>query len=1085
MTAFDRVEAYLAALQRRLQFLTAWRGLAIGAICALALTLAFTWLANQYRFIEGVVFPLRLLLFAGVVCALLFGLLRPLLKITRGKTVRMAEAHSNDFGERLLTIAERGRADDPFSELIAEDAWNVAAQHPATSFVPSAWIGGFLAAAVVGIAVLLWLIAAAPGYFGYGASLFWTNNGRQSAPLYGIQVTPGNRTVRKLTDQIISAELLGFNSRQVVLHAKYRGSLKWEEMPMQPQVSGSGYQLLFTGLSDSLDYYVKADASESKHFTLTVKELPVVKHLRVTVHAPAALGLPDALQDPGGDIRAVAGSTAEIKIQTDKPLENGTIVLENGTQIPLARSRGEWWTAAVPIKTDGAYHVAALDNKEPVRLTDNYIIEARKDEAPLVKITKPGRDAGVSPIEELPVEVTSSDDFGLRSVDLHYSINGGPEQVRAFTPKNDKEWSSKTTLALEDFKLAPGDLVSFYATAKDASHTSRSDIVFAKVEPFDLKFRQSQQMASGGGGGAGDQGSQISERQKEIIAATWNQIKDPTTEAASLAQNARFLADLEGKLDEQARSLPERMQNRELGSDSPQMKEFSKSMVEASAQMSAAVSELKPGKWAAALPSEQKALQALLHAEALFRDIQVAFGQQSGGGGGGQNGEQRELSRLFDLELDTAKNQYESSQSGGAAPDDRQKQLNEALERLKELARRQQELANEQHNPQQQFKQRWEEEELRREAEQLRQQMQQQGSNGVQQAMNSLAQSEEEMRNAASRGDSAAQQRAANHLQQAQNALKDMLKQQENRNLSDLTERAKQLAASQQNLANRVKQQYGAQGINTLRTGEDGSLQMPEMNGPGYGGFFRRRMQPVPDAPATKEEQSLAEENEKLAGQLEELQKQLQQHAESVAGQQPETAKKVRKALSEAEQAEIAVRMKKNAEWLKQGFGNKTWPIEDGITASTQRLSRQVEEARATAEKEQNAQAGNDAGSLGQALSQVRALRQEMAAGQAGGRDGRQTASDRLQAVGPQIGRDDKQLNNYYDQALGALRRVNSEKGLFDNRLLASAASSLERLELELARRVGQKSGARSGAPENVPDEYRAAVATYFRTLSK
>jgi hypothetical protein len=44
---------------------------------------------------------------------------------------------------------------------------------------------------------------------------------------------------------------------------------------------------------------------------------------------------------------------------------------------------------------------------------------------------------------------------------------------------------------------------------------------------------------------------------------------------------------------------------------------------------------------------------------------------------------------------------------------------------------------------------------------------------------------------------------------------------------------------------------------------------------------------------------------------------------------------------------------------------------------------------------------------------------------------------------------------------------------------------SLQRLELELSRRLTQKAGARTGAPESVPESYRDAVATYFRTLSK
>ena len=68
-------------------------------------------------------------------------------------------------------------------------------------------------------------------------------------------------------------------------------------------------------------------------------------------------------------------------------------------------------------------------------------------------------------------------------------------------------------------------------------------------------------------------------------------------------------------------------------------------------------------KWRDAIPNEQKALQHLLRAEATFRQIQVAFGSRGGGGGGGAG---RDLASLFDLELDTAKNQYETQQSASS-----------------------------------------------------------------------------------------------------------------------------------------------------------------------------------------------------------------------------------------------------------------------------------------------------------------------------------------------------------------------------------------------------------------------------------
>jgi hemoglobin len=102
-----------------------------------------------------------------------------------------------------------------------------------------------------------------------------------------------------------------------------------------------------------------------------------------------------------------------------------------------------------------------------------------------------------------------------------------------------------------------------------------------------------------------------------------------------------------------------------------------------------------------ALPAEQRALQRLRAADAIFREVQVAFGNQSnGGGGGGGQREQQELAGLFELELDKMKNQYETVQR--AQQQQAEQQKSEAERRLEELARRQQAALEEQRRRSQQ-----------------------------------------------------------------------------------------------------------------------------------------------------------------------------------------------------------------------------------------------------------------------------------------------------------------------------------------------------------------------------------------------
>ena len=156
----------------------------------------------------------------------------------------------------------------------------------------------------------------------------------------------------------------------------------------------------------------EANGVRSKEYKLTAIDLPSVKKLRVTYEYPKWSALKEAVDDPGGDLRAIEGSVATIAIETDQRLGQGALILDDGSRIDLERGEGNWLTARVPVNKDGMYHIAAVEKGEDVRLSEDYFIEAQKEEPPKVRIARPGSDARVSPIEEVAVAVEAGDDFG-------------------------------------------------------------------------------------------------------------------------------------------------------------------------------------------------------------------------------------------------------------------------------------------------------------------------------------------------------------------------------------------------------------------------------------------------------------------------------------------------------------------------------------------------------------------------------------------------------------------------------------------------------------------------------------------------
>lgn len=268
----------------------------------------------------------------------------------------------------------------------------------------------------------------------------------------------------------------------------------------------------------------------------------------------------------------------------------------------------------------------------------------------------------------------------------------------------------------------------------------------------------------------------------------------------------------------------------------------------------------------------------------------------------------------------------------------------------------------------------------------------------------------------------------------------------------------------------------------------------------------------------------MAAEKEKLSGELQHLENQMQQEAQSMSGTQPDASSKMRKALSDAEQKELALRMQKGAEWMREGYGDRNVGMEDNVTTGLDQLSRELRNLQDAMRS--GDQSGNTARAdkAVEALSQLRDLREQLErqseqlqrgdSGQQGAQQAQQSGQkgangdwsprggpgDQLDRRGvqetigqlnwlrTQVDPQDRALGGYIDGALWNLHHLTgAQAGLLDARINRDAVASLERLEMELNKRVAQSQaqGARTGAPEAAPEKYRDAASEYFKKLSQ
>ena len=574
---------------------------------------------------------------------------------------------------------------------------------------------GMLVAA--GLAAVL-LFVFGPAYLRHGLSALLTPMAdvEASSP-YQIDVLPGDATVARGADQTITARLLGFEAEEVNLLMRSAGAGDtFERLPLIPVENDAGetvagtYEVLLFDLQDAVDYLVESTGVESATYTLDVLDLPYVERLELEYHFPAYTGLEPRLVEQGGDIAVLRGTEVRLRAVPTMGTTGGMLIFDDddGETLDLAVAEDGSLTASFMVEEEGFYRVDLMAPAgDLVTASPQYTIDVLTDQPPSAMFIRPGRDTTANAIEEVFVEARADDDFGLYSLDLVYSVNGGPEEsVSLFSSGGAgdnalKEVSAGHTFFLEELELEPGDFLSYYARATDRNLLQenddvKSDLYFIQIRRYSSDFRQQQSQGGGGMGGAGGgaDARELSKAQREIISATFNLIRDQEDYTdEEFQENVVFLTLAQGRLREQVETLIRRMNSRVMPAD-PAFRTIQEILPQAAEAMREAEDELQEQDADGALPHEQRSLQFLQRAEEAYEEVMVTMGGGGGGGGGGNAQAAEDLADLFELELDKMRNQYETLQRGQQQQAD--ETIDELMERLRELARRQEREAERQ-----------------------------------------------------------------------------------------------------------------------------------------------------------------------------------------------------------------------------------------------------------------------------------------------------------------------------------------------------------------------------------------------------
>ncbi len=700
----DELLRVVREVRRRWRTRQLLRGAAIALGSAFVLFFVSTWGIDRLRFDPGAVTAFRIVLWTAVAGLAGWFLVRPLLRrVSDAQVALYLEEHEPSLKSAFLsaveTIRRAGGATTGLDRRLLQVAVDRARRVDRGRRIDrdgirrsTAWLAG-----VATVIALVWLVG--PAFQGTAGSLLlgpWRT--ADAANPYSIAVEPGDVLVARGSDQRVVAYPSGFETDDVRIAVRRGAAGSWDRFSMTPGAGGAGFDILLFDLDEPTEYQVESEGVRSPIFHIDVADLPYVDRIDLEYRFPEYTGLEPRRVEDGGDIAAIRGTRVRLEITPTLPAKGARIVFDDDAEGGVALEPVEnGFTGTVVVDRETFYRIELEGpGGRFVVASPDYLVEPLDDQPPSVAIVEPGRDRSANPIEEVFVEAEAEDDFGVGRLDLVYSVNGG-EQVVVPLHRTSRggvtELSRGHTLFLEEFELEPGDVLSYWARAVDlarggGSRERSSDIYFLEIRPFDRDFRQADQ-GGGGGGGAEGMNGELSEQQRQIVAATFRLVRDRATfEAAELSENLATLTLLQGRLREDVERLVEQMEARGVAAD-PTFRAVFEELPLAAGAMREAESHLGERSLDDALSPEQRALQHLQRAEAAFREVQVQMGQQGDGGGGGAASAE-ELADLFELEMDRLRNQYESVQRGEQERRDRE--VDEALQKLEELARRQQQM---------------------------------------------------------------------------------------------------------------------------------------------------------------------------------------------------------------------------------------------------------------------------------------------------------------------------------------------------------------------------------------------------------
>ncbi|MBC8235293.1 hypothetical protein H8E77_37585 [bacterium] len=1021
-------------------------------------------------------------------------------KLTEHDVALHIEQHHTDLEDRLVSSLQFGdqEQDDAIaSHLINRLVADTAEKTRELNFkktVSKKKLQDYWGIALLAVAVLLLCVFIFPSQLNQALSRIlspWEDTKPVMATEFA--VSPGNAKILSGQNQLIDVKVSGRSVPGVFLYYK-QGESEWKDVDMMPEAEKKRkftYELF--NITQTLKYYVTGKNVQSEIYTINVYEMPKITQVDVSYTYPKYTKLKPIVQQAEGNIRAVVGTIAEIRATANKGIAEANLNIEGKEPKPMAITDGRTLTYELTVLEDSKYtiNVTCVDgfkNEDPVE----YTITALQDEAPNVVITKPGRDIKATKVEEVDVVVEATDDFGVSSVDLKYSVGigkGTSAPMELSHPNGDsKKISGTHTFFLEEMNIEPGDVITYHAEALDNNTRSGpskgvSEIYFIEIRPFKERFEEVNAQSSSSSP-TSDLLSGLIAEQKRIIRETWklnNSRPSPVTNTYEF--DVKKQGDAQTKLrDKLQKVIGEISSFMRTGVIEP---EALNNFENAADEMDNASDELFAIKTSVALPHQQKALEylnkALLDIPKILTRMQQSFNPQ--------------IAENLEINMENLQNQFENQEN--MLDEQMHKQTREMLEQARDMLEKQEQLTQQSR-------------EMSRESQPSQQQMNQmsqqesqlsQQASGMSQRLSNMAQNSQNMSPRASQE----MEQAAQQMQSASENLQEGSKKpQEERQKESLQMSAAKGTKAEENLQKAIEELEKASASFTAEALKDATERLQRMMAQQEElkqeteQLQQRNERDGMSAEDKREASRMATQQRQMRNNLDRLQRDLENVNKNLRSSSSEASEHVEQALRTMQRDEVKKDMteaQRNLQWRNLEFAkwkqkeilDSLSDVEDELqsartklaTTEEERLENALEQLAKWEEKLEDIQREMAALKDQEPLTQEQRQRmQELAQQQSELRE----RAEQMQELADAL--------NMGDQWRDWTRAIRNWRGAWNSRFADydMALRNLNILQRAMEERldlIQEKKRLAQVRQEDVPPEYRPLVDSYYESLSE